>query len=198
MRRADADYTLDAVNARLVIELMSSTVRQLIDHLPQRGTLEQILLRPQRKMLMRAVTEAGVAPGQGLAGDRFSGRAASKRQVTLFQAENLAVLTSVLHRDHIDPALLRRNLWVRGINLHALSGRRFYIGEVLLEGAAQCHPCSRMEQALGPGGFNAMRGIGGLCARVLSEGTVRVGDSVYAPTIEAPDRAPDNANLSLW
>jgi hypothetical protein len=110
----------------------------------------------------------------------------SKRQITLFQAEHVAVLASLLHRETLDPVLLRRNLLVRGISLHALSGRRFRIGEVVLEGAGQCHPCSRMEAVLGPGGFNAMRGIGGLCVRIIEGGSIRVGDRVQAEP-ELPD-----------
>ena len=164
---------------------MRSTVSQLLEILPQRGQLEMILLRPARKAPMRSVSSAEVRLGQGLIGDRFKGRVDSKRQVTLFQAEHLAVLASLLHRDSVDPALLRRNLLVRGISLHALSGKRFRIGEVLLEGAAQCHPCSRMEEVLGAGGFNAMRGIGGLCAKVIEEGCLRVGDAVFMDAIQA-------------
>ena len=153
-------------------------MEKLLTTLPQTGSLEMILLRPARDVTMHSVDKAEVRFGLGLVGDRFSGRVDSKRQVTLFQWENLAVLASILQRDELDPALLRRNLLVRGINLHALSGRQFRIGEVMLEGAGQCHPCSRMEAALGPGGFNAMRGMGGLCARVVTEGTIRVGDKV--------------------
>lgn len=170
---------------------MRSNVRHLIEVLPQRGALEMILLRPARGQAMCAVERARVLPGVGLEGDRFAGRVDSKRQVTLFQAENLAVLASLLHRPSIDPALLRRNLLVRGINLHALSGRRFRIGDVVLEGAAQCHPCSRMETALGPGGFNAMRGIGGLCTRVIEGGVIAVGDAVFVEPSEPRTKEPN-------
>lgn len=162
------------------MKLMRSNVRQLIEILPQRGTLEMILLRPARRQPMESQDTAVIQPGQGIVGDRFSGRVDSKRQVTLFQAENLAVLASILQRESIDPALLRRNLVIRSINLHSLSGRRFQVGEVVMEGAAQCHPCSRMEEVLGPGGFNAMRGMGGLCAKVITGGTIQLGDSVFA------------------
>jgi MOSC domain-containing protein YiiM len=159
---------------------MRGQIGRLLDTLPQRGELELILLRPSREQPMKRVASAEVRLGEGLVGDRFSGRTDSKRQITLFQAENLAVLASLLHRDDIDPALLRRNLLIRGISLNALSGRQFRIGEVLLQGAAQCHPCSKMERKLGPGGFNAMRGIGGLCVKIISGGVIQLGDRVYA------------------
>lgn len=80
----------------------------------------------------------------------------------------------------VEPATLRRNLVVSGIPLIALKGRRFRVGEVVLEGTESCDPCSLMEALLGPGGYNAMRGHGGLCARILQGGTIRRGDTVVA------------------
>lgn len=102
-----------------------------------------------------------------------------KRQVTLIQAEHLAVIGALLGRDvAVDPGDLRRNLVVSGLNLRALKGTVFTIGEVVLEASGECHPCSRMEEALGPGGYQAVRGHGGLNARVLRSGILRVGDVV--------------------
>jgi MOSC domain-containing protein YiiM len=165
---------------------MRGQIGRLLNNLPQQGEIKSILLRPARDQMMKSVLSATVLPGEGLEGDRFKGRADSKRAITLFQAENLPVLASLLHLDEIDPRLLRRNLLVSGINLHALSGRKFRIGQAMFEGAGQCHPCSKMEKVLGPGGFNAMRGIGGLCAKIIEGGEIHIGDVVYAEQEKQP------------
>ena len=82
--------------------------------------------------------------------------------------------------DHVDPAALRRNLVVSGINLLALKNARLKVGAARLEVVGPCQPCSRMEEAIGPGGYAAMRGHGGMTARVLVGGAVSVGDVVRA------------------
>ena len=70
---------------------------------------------------------------------------------------------------------------VSGINLLALKNKRFSAGAVLLEYTGACHPCSKMERALGAGGYNAMRGHGGITARVLEAGLLCIGDRlIYA------------------
>lgn len=76
----------------------------------------------------------------------------------------------------VRPEQLRRNIVVSGINLLALKNQSFQLGEAVLESTGPCHPCSRMEEALGAGGYNAMRGHGGITARVISPGNVQVGD----------------------
>ena len=127
---------------------------------------------------MQQVDSVDAQPGEGLLGDRYHGKPESKRQVTLIQAEHIAAAASFLGKESIDPALLRRNIVVKGINLLALKDHKFRIGEVLLEYTGPCHPCSRMEEALGEGGYNAMRGHGGITARVLEGGRICVGDKV--------------------
>jgi MOSC domain-containing protein YiiM len=154
----------------------------LMAQLPRAGRLQWIGLRPARDVPMRAVEAADVLPVAGLVGDRYAG-SSGKRAITLIQAEHLPVIAALSGHGHIEPALLRRNLVVSGIPLIALRDRRFRIGEVLLEGSGECDPCSRMEGALGAGGFNAMRGHGGLTALVVEGGRLHVGDAV---TVERP------------
>ena len=79
---------------------------------------------------------------------------------------------------------------VRDINLNALRYQRFQIGEALFEATALCHPCSRMEEALGRGGVAAMLGHGGLCARIVRSGALRVGDQLAI--------RPEGENLELF
>ena len=157
------------------------TLAELRATLPRAGRLEAILLRPARRAEVEAVDRVTVLPGRGLEGDRRATRDAdpsATRQVTLVQAEHLDVIARLLGRDTVDPALLRRNLVVSGINLLALRDARFRVGEVELEGSGPCHPCSRMEEAFGPGGYNAVRGHGGITARILGDGELVVGDAV--------------------
>jgi MOSC domain-containing protein YiiM len=154
---------------------------------PRAGRLEAILLRPGRREPAVVVPEAVAIAGRGLDGDRASrtARAGGRRQVTLIQAEHLPAIAALAGLDAVDPTALRRNLVVSGVNL--LAARTLFadaplvlrIGAaVVLEVSGPAEPCSRMEEALGPGGYDAMRGHGGTTARVLAGGTLRAGDAV--------------------
>lgn len=156
----------------------------LMSSLPRAGRVEWIGLRPQRDVEMVAVTEALAVTGRGLQGDRYAS-GSGKRGITLIQAEHLPVIAALADHPQLAASLLRRNVVVSGIPVIALKGRRFRIGDVLLEGTDDCDPCSRMEAALGPGGFNAMRGHGGLCARILEGGQLRTGDAVVPMPADA-------------
>ena len=127
---------------------------------------------------MITVDEVQIELNMGLQGDRFSGRSGNPRQVTLIQQEHLHVVASCLNLESISPSLLRRNIVVSGINLLALKDKVFRIGNATLEFSGLCHPCSKMERQLGAGGYNAMRGHGGITARVCEEGLVRLNDKV--------------------
>ncbi|WP_434030784.1 MOSC domain-containing protein [[Pseudomonas] boreopolis] len=156
-----------------------SPLAKLMATLPRTGRVEWIGVRPARDVPMRELDEVRATAQGGLDGDRYQG-GSGKRGVTLIQAEHLPAIAALSGHAEVAPALLRRNLVVAGIPLIALKGRRFRIGEVELEGTDPCDPCSRMELALGPGGYNAMRGHGGLCARIVKGGVLRVGDTVEA------------------
>ena len=154
---------------------MVASLDELLRTLPQTGRVDWIGLRPARREPVVMVKEVEAMVGQGLPGDRARPGA---REVTLIQAEHIAAIVSLFHRDSLDPALFRRNIVVSGINLLALKDRQFQIGKAVLEFTGPAHPCSRMEEALGPGGFNAMRGHGGITAKVLVSGKITVGDVV--------------------
>jgi MOSC domain-containing protein YiiM len=165
-------------------------LRELLSSVPQIGRVEWIGLRPVRREPLHAVESVEAQPGRGLTGDHFRGSASSARQVTLIQHEHLDVVARLLRRERLDPALLRRNLVVSGVNLEALRGACFRIGAALLRGSGACHPCSRMEEALGPGGHAALRGHGGITARVLESGRIRIGDEVRFVSVDAPEQDP--------
>ena len=156
----------------------SSPLARLIDAPARPGSLCWIGVRPHRQAAMRVVEQALLDPQGGLDGDHYGGRAGGARQVTLLQAEHLAVIGACLGTAPVAPERLRRNLVVSGLNLSALLGRRLRIAGAVLEVTGLCHPCSRMEAALGPGGYNAVRGHGGLTARVLEPGRIACGDAV--------------------
>lgn len=145
----------------------------------QDGCIDWIGLRPDRRAPMVAMTEAELTEA-GLTGDRAR---RGKRALTLIQAEHLPVIAALTGRE-VTPALLRRNLVISGINLGALRGKQLRIGRALVEITTPCAPCSRMEEALGLGGYNAMRGHGGWCATVLQNGAIGLGNVVKSQDCE--------------
>jgi MOSC domain-containing protein YiiM len=155
-----------------------SLLARLLDAPMRPGRLVWIGLRPERRAPMLAVEQALLEPGRGLAGDRWRGAATGARQVTLIAAEHLTAIAGFLGLQAVAPERLRRNLVIEGVNLLALKGRRFRIGDALLEHSGECHPCSRMEEAFGPGGYNAVRGHGGITARVVEGAAIRLGDAL--------------------
>ncbi|MFK8049268.1 MAG: MOSC domain-containing protein [Halioglobus sp.] len=155
------------------------------------GTLSWIGVRNERRGHITSVQHAQAVATLGIEGDhRMTKTPVSGRQVTLISEEFIHQIAHFTGHQEIDPALLRRNLVVRGINLNALRHQRFEIGDALFEATALCHPCSRMETALGKGGVAAMLGHGGLCARILKTGTITVGDQLMV--------RPEGENLSLF
>ena len=161
---------------------MSDSLQDLFDTLPQIGKLQWIGIRPERKAPMIELNSAEAIAGRGLVGDRYNSKN-GRRQVTLIQGEHLTAIASLLNKDQVAPALLRRNLVVTGINLIALKDKQFRVGEALLEYTGLCHPCSAMEATFGAGGYNAIRGHGGITAKIIESGTLQIGNSVRVEAV---------------
>ena len=166
----------------------NSSIRALTTQFAQAGKLEAIYLRPARGIACNQPSTAVAIVGRGLQDDRTSlvvsrNPFGSNRQVTLIQAEHITVLEKLLNKP-IDAALFRRNLVVSGINLLAAKSlfkdepMRLIIGNVELEITGPCEPCSKMESVLGKGAYNAMRGHGGVTAKVISGGNLTLGEAV--------------------
>ena len=157
-----------------------SLLRRLTDNFPRTGRLHWIGIRPVQREALRDLEGVQAIAERGLEGDHAARKAGSARQVTLIQREHLVCVASLLGCGEIAPERTRRNLVVSGVNLLALKDQVFSIGEAVFEGTGTCEPCSRMEANLGPGGYNAMRGHGGICARIVEGGVIRPGDRVEA------------------
>jgi MOSC domain-containing protein YiiM len=163
-------------------------IRDLSTRFGAEGRIEAILLRPAPRAPVVPVREAEAVPGRGLIGDRFARHERERddqrrREITLIQAEHLPLIAAWCGLPRVTPEQLRRNLVVSGLNLMAMRSLFadrmlvWRIGrDVLIRITGTCDPCSRMEEALGPGGYNAMRGHGGMTASVLAGGWIRTGD----------------------
>lgn len=143
----------------------------------QNGRLVWIGLRPAYRQDIIETEQAMLIAGKGIQCDHYAEHTdTGKRQITLIQAEHLPVIAKLCGCNAINPRQLRRNLLVSGINLLTLKDKVFRLGEAVLEGTGECHPCSRMEENLGRGGYNAVRGHGGITARIIQGGKITVGD----------------------
>lgn len=142
------------------------------------GQVIWIGVRPARRAPILIQPTARLVAGKGIDGDHYDTARDGPRQVTLIAMEDLAAIAAFLGVAAVPPEVMRRNLITRGINLFALKDRRFRVGSAVLEGSGECAPCSLMEAALGPGGYNAVRGHGGICARVIDSGDVHLCDGI--------------------
>lgn len=159
------------------------TIRDLLKPPHVIGRVEAIVVRGDPRQPAWQVQATQALAGIGLVDDRLGQRGEaelSTRQVTLIQQEHLAVIAALAGLPAVDVLALRRNLVISGINLIALKNARVRVGGALLEIVGPCQPCSRMEEAIGPGGYAAMRGHGGMTARIVETGRIGLGDRVQA------------------
>lgn len=154
---------------------------ELLASVPQQGRVRWIGVRPASRADMIELNAVEARREAGLTGDHSRPGPRNTRQVTLIQYEHLAVISALMGRaddQPITPAELRRNIVISGINLFSLKGRRFRIGQAILETTGWCQPCAKLEERLGLGTFQAVRGHGGITARVLHSGIIRLDDSL--------------------
>lgn len=164
-----------------------SPLQQLIADVPQQGLVRWIGVRPQSRAAMVELDAVEARREAGLTGDHARPGPRNARQVTLIQWEHLAVISSLLGRPVDNPVLaqdLRRNLVISGINLFSLKNRRFRIGQAIFETTGWCQPCARLEQNLGLGTFQAVRGHGGITARVIQSGIIRLNDTLQVEPLD--------------
>lgn len=151
--------------------------KALFDQFAKNGRVVWIGVRTERRAPLMELVEVLAVENLGLHGDRHQ-KKESARQVTLIQKEHLDSIASFLDKDQVNPQLVRRNLVISGLNLQSLKGKRFNVGLAILEYTGDCHPCSRMEENLGIGSYNAMRGLGGITAKIVKSGTIKLNDVV--------------------
>jgi MOSC domain-containing protein YiiM len=164
-----------------------SPLQELLADVPQQGRVRWIGVRPASRADMVELEAVEARREAGLTGDHARPGPRNARQVTLIQWEHLAVVSSLLGRSEAQPVLpqdLRRNLVISGINLFSLKGRRFKVGQAIFETTGWCQPCARLELRLGHGTFQAMRGHGGITARVIQSGIIRLDDGLQVEPLQ--------------
>lgn len=149
------------------------------------GRVEGIYMGAEPGVMPGSMDEVKAFEGVGLKGDRYAVGAGSQsvkpgtgRHLTLIEREALEDLAA--SGITLSPGESRRNLETRGVDLNALIGKRFMVGEVECEGMRECAPCAHLEGITQPGVLSGLRGRGGLRAEIRSNGTIRVGDAIAA------------------
>ena len=150
------------------------------------GRVEAIAVARTAEAPMTLLEEAGAHAGRGLEGDRyfdgrgtFSNPASNGHDLTLIEAEQLEAIT--LSSGHTPtPEDARRNIVTRGIDLNALVGRRFSVGEVECAGCRLCEPCAHLERLTEVGLLRALVHRGGLRADIVTDGRIAIGAEIRA------------------
>jgi len=153
--------------------------------------IEAIVISPDHNFVGHFGLPPGTAPalrrervrlvaGKGIAGDRYSRREAGHpKQITFF---DMAVIDELgaWRGAPVPPEAVRRNVFVRGLDLPRLLGRRFGLQGVRFEASADCAPCFWMDHAVAPGAEAFLAGKGGIRARILTDGVLAVGAAAFA------------------
>ena len=151
------------------------------------GTVVSINITPWAAEPMQSVAEVRAVPGRGLEGDRYfnhSGtfsKAHEDRQLTLIEIEAIEALKQEF-KIEFGLGDSRRNVVTSGVPLNHLVGKEFWIGEVKVRGLRLCEPCSHLQKLANEKVLPGLVHRGGLRAQILSEGMIRVGQSVKEST----------------
>ena len=143
------------------------------------GRVEAIFISARRGDLPHPVESATAVAGKGLEGNRYFDTGRPEQELTLVEAEQLEYALAE-HGLEIDAAASGRNVLTRGVDLNALVGKRFRLGEAECRGIELCEPCTTLEARTAPGAIKALVHRAGLNAEILSGGELRTGDAVTA------------------
>ena len=150
------------------------------------GVVRHLHVTPRAFLPMREMREIELVEGKGIEGDRYmigreqgfySHKPEEGRQVTLFEFETLVALKRDVSIE-LGPEEHRRNVTVEGVPLTHLVGRRFWLGETLLEATRLSIPCRHIEEITGKAIFDPLINRSGLNCKILKGGIVRIGDAV--------------------
>ena len=158
--------------------------------MPPEGRVLEIWLTGAAAEPMRRVPTVEAVAGLGLAGDRYAlggGTWAQypdlEKQVTLIDSGDVAAVAAETSSD-LTPGDTRRNIVTTGIDLPALVGQWFTVGDALLFGMKRCPPCTHLERLTGVRLVKAMVHRGGITAAVVAGGPSSEG-AVVRPGSEA-------------
>jgi MOSC domain-containing protein YiiM len=147
------------------------------------GTVVSINIADSAEAPMQQVDEVRAVPGLGLEGDRYFNKTGSfskpqpDRELTLIEAEAIEAFRKEFQLEY-DLGASRRNVVTRGVPLNHLVGKEFWIGDVKARGLKLCEPCSTLQRLSHPKVLPGLVHRGGLRAEILSEGTIRVGQTI--------------------
>jgi len=136
------------------------------------GTVVHIIVAPKKGAPAQSVSTVEALPGQGLTGGHHA-------DATLIELENIEAFTRATNLA-LTPAMPRRNIVTRGVRLNDLCGKRFRVGGAVFEGLELAEPCKLFARRTHPEALQFFAGKGGLRARIVAGGSIRVGDALAA------------------
>jgi len=144
------------------------------------GSVAHIFVAPHRGAPMKRLDDAYAIAGEGLSGDRYAeaaNRPSASHEVTLIEAEHIDAFAREL-RITFTPEMPRRNIVTAEVSLNDLLGKRFRVGDAVLEGLELCEPCRLFARRTHRAVRTFFVGKGGLRARIVTGGRIRVGDKI--------------------